>query len=117
MPMKAQQRAMQFWSVLVVAARTQHLLSYKSVEQITGLPQRAQADFLGRVAWYCKRNKLPPLTTIVVSHRTGLPGLVTHITKKRGSTSCANSQECLCSTGWTKSRRQKKVSTRNGLNP
>jgi len=32
------------------------------------------ADQLGHVAFYCIRHKLPPLTTLVVNEKTGLPG-------------------------------------------
>jgi hypothetical protein len=72
--MTAEQRAMQMWSLLVVAARAQQLLSYKTVGQVTGLPPQSQAGFLGRVAMYCRKKNLPPLTAIVVSQESGLPG-------------------------------------------
>jgi hypothetical protein len=72
--MSRTQRAMQLWSVLVLAARNQQVLSYSMVEKLTGLPKWTQADFLGVVAAYCIVNKLPPLTVLVVNEETGLPG-------------------------------------------
>lgn len=72
--MNAQQRAAQLWTLLVFAARTQQIMSYKTVERLTGLPARSLATLLGRVAWYCERKRLPPLTAIVVNETTGLPG-------------------------------------------
>ena len=72
--MSRTQRAMQLWSVLVLAARNQQVLSYSMVEKLTGLPKWTQADFLGVVAAYRIVNKLPPLTVLVVNEETGLPG-------------------------------------------
>ncbi len=66
-------RAAQFWSLLVLAARTQHVLSYDVMERLTGIPRRAVGDFLGPIQEYCKRNDLPPLTSLVVNEKTGLP--------------------------------------------
>jgi hypothetical protein len=68
------QRAAQLWSLLVLAARTQQILSYTTVERLTGLPKFALGPVLGRVAWYCKRHDLPPLATIVVNEADGIPG-------------------------------------------
>jgi hypothetical protein len=66
-------RAAQFWSVLVFAARTQHVLSYDLLERLTGIPRQAVGGFLGPVQDYCKRNNLPPLTSLVVNEKDGLP--------------------------------------------
>ena len=32
------------------------------------------AQILGHIAAYCNENELPPLTTLVVNEKTGLPG-------------------------------------------
>ncbi len=32
------------------------------------------ANSLGHVAFYCKQNRLPPLTALVVNEKTGMPG-------------------------------------------
>jgi hypothetical protein len=65
---------MQFWSVLVLAARNQQLLSYTTLEELTGIPRQAMGSFLGPIAAYCERQKLPQITSIVVSQETGVPG-------------------------------------------
>jgi hypothetical protein len=67
-------RAMQFWSVLVLAARNQRLLSYTDMEALTGIPRQAMGTFLGPVASYCIHENLPQLTSIVVGVETGRPG-------------------------------------------
>ena len=76
--MKAQmtneQRALQFWSVLVLAARNQQILSYKTMEKLTGIPKQGVGNVLGPIQAYC-RKKLPPLTALVVNEDEGLPGV------------------------------------------
>jgi len=71
------QRAAQFWSLLVLAARTQQLLSYKSVEKMTGIPQQGQAGYLGLIQRYCERQDIPRLNVLVINEK-GLPGLGFH---------------------------------------
>jgi len=71
--MKNEQRAAQFWSVLVLAARFQKILSYKTMQQVTGIHRRGQANTLDLIQNYCIAKKLPPLTSIVVAEDTGLP--------------------------------------------
>jgi hypothetical protein len=72
--MKLEERAVQFWSVLVLAARSQQLLSYTNLSELTGIPREALGTFLGPIAAYCDLHKVPQITSIVVSHETGLPG-------------------------------------------
>jgi hypothetical protein len=71
--MKLEERAMQLWSVLVLAARSQQLISYSTLADITNLPN-AMGNFLKPVAEYCDRNKLPQITSIVVNQKDGTPG-------------------------------------------
>ena len=71
--MKKEDRAAQFWAVLVFAARNQKIVSYDLMERLTGIPRQAVGDFLGPIQEYCKRNNLPPLTSLVVNERDGLP--------------------------------------------
>jgi hypothetical protein len=73
--MTQNERAAQLWSILVLAARNQQILSYAMVEKLTGLDRRGVGDCLGPVQAYCKRYDLPPLTSIVVKQETGLPGI------------------------------------------
>jgi hypothetical protein len=67
------ERTMQFWSVLVMAARTQRFVSYNMLEQITGVVSQGQSTELGTIFTYCQKNHLPILSCIVVSHVTGRP--------------------------------------------
>ncbi|HXL22643.1 MAG TPA: hypothetical protein VOA78_09260 [Candidatus Dormibacteraeota bacterium] len=71
--MTIQQRAAQFWAVLAFAVRTQQIVTYSLMERLTGIPSYAQADTLGVIAQYCKRQDFPLLTVLVVSEQTGLP--------------------------------------------
>jgi hypothetical protein len=64
---------MQFWSVLVLAARTQQFLSYEMLEQMTNLPARAQSKVLGTIWTHCQEEGLPVLTSIVLAKDTGRP--------------------------------------------
>jgi hypothetical protein len=68
------QRAVQLWSLLVLAARNQQLLSYTTVEHLTGIPKVGVGGMLGTISHYCKSRNLPWLTALVVSEETGLPG-------------------------------------------
>lgn len=66
-------RAVQLWSLLALAARNQQLLNYTTVGDLIGLQRNHFSRALGRIAQYCKDEKLPRLTDIVVSERNGLP--------------------------------------------
>lgn len=71
-----EQSALQIWSVLVLAARNQQILSYSRMEHITGIHRNFQAKILGRIEAYCRRQKppLPMLTAILVNEEDGVPG-------------------------------------------
>jgi len=73
-PMKSDERAAQLWSLLVLAARSQQILSYSMVEHLTGLPRVGMGRRLSPIQDYCATKHLPPLTCIVVNEQTGLPG-------------------------------------------
>jgi hypothetical protein len=44
------------------------------VSRLTGVPRPAVGGFLAPIQDFCLRHKLPPLTILVVSEETGLPG-------------------------------------------
>jgi hypothetical protein len=71
--MTTAQRAQQFWSVLVFAAREQKILTYKMLSQLTGMAAIGVGEPLGHVAAYCLRKDLPLLNIIAVSEATGRP--------------------------------------------
>jgi len=68
------ERALQFWSVLVFAAREQKLVTYKMLEQMTGMVRQGAGDVLFYVYCYCKRHKLPLLNYLAISQEKGVPG-------------------------------------------
>lgn len=71
--MTLEQRAQQFWSLLVFAAREQKLISYSTLAKVTGY-----LDDPGPVLYciycYCLHHDSPPLNAIVVDPVTGHPG-------------------------------------------
>ena len=72
--MTREQRAQQLWSILVLAATNRQTLTYSIVESLTGLHRAGIGDSLRPVQQYCAEQKLPPLTCLVVSQESGLPG-------------------------------------------
>ena len=68
------ERASQLWPLLVLAATNRQVLTYGLVQKLTGLPRMTLGGFLDPLAKYCVQKKLPPLTVLVVSEKTGLPG-------------------------------------------
>ena len=72
--MKKSQRALQIWPILINAAANRQVLTYKSVGMLIGMPPIALAQPLGSIMRFCQRSNLPPLTILVVSEKSGLPG-------------------------------------------
>ncbi len=70
--MTLEQRAQQFWSLLVFAAKEQEVVSYSTLAQMTGFP-RTSGNVLYHIYCYCKQHHLPPLTAIVIDPSTGRP--------------------------------------------
>ena len=72
--MTREQRAQQLWSVLALAATNRQVLTYDIVAKLTGVIRPSIGDFLRPIQQYCTENQFPPLTVLVVSELTGLPG-------------------------------------------
>lgn len=72
--MTREQRAQQLWSILSLTATHRQMLTYSIVESITGLHRAGIGDALRPVQQYCSEQGLPPLTCLVVSQDSGLPG-------------------------------------------
>ena len=70
---KQSYRAAQLWSILVLSARHQKLISYKTIECLTGITRACLGPFLAPIQQYCIDQDLPPLTVIVVEEATGRP--------------------------------------------
>jgi hypothetical protein len=70
----AYMRACQIWSVLAWAARNRQVLTYEILGQLVGMPRHGLGGMLEPIQSYCLRHDLEPLTILVVSEQTGLPG-------------------------------------------
>src|SRR5205823_2643448 len=68
------ERAQQLWSLLALAASSRQILTYDLVARFTGVVRPSIGDFLRPIQQYCTENELPPLTSLIVSAETGLPG-------------------------------------------
>lgn len=68
-------RAQQLWQILVSKASNRQVTTYGELEKIVGYKGAGVfAQTLGHIAFYCQQDGLPPLTAIVVTKKTGLPG-------------------------------------------
>ena len=72
--MKREERAVQLWSLLAFAATNRQVLTYDIVARLTGVVRPSIGDFLRPIQQFCTESDLPPLTALVVSETTGLPG-------------------------------------------
>lgn len=62
------------WPVLAMAARNRQVLTYDLLGRLIGVPASDLGRLLEPIQSHCILQDLPPLTSIVVSARTGLPG-------------------------------------------
>ncbi len=72
--MTVYERAAQIWSALALAARNRQVLTYDIVSRLTGVPRQGLRRLLVPIQSYCLLTRLPPLTILVVSEETGIPG-------------------------------------------
>lgn len=72
--MRATERAAQIWAVLALAARNRQVLTYPIVSQLTGVHPAGLGQLLEPIQSYCILKGLPPLTILVVSSDSGMPG-------------------------------------------
>jgi hypothetical protein len=68
------QRSAQIWPVLTLSAVNKQILTYDFLAKLIGVPPPALGQLLEPIQSYCLIEKLPPLTILVVSKKTGLPG-------------------------------------------
>lgn len=73
--MRVQERAAQIWPCLVLAAHNRQTLSYDLLSRMIGVPRPALGQLLEPIQSYCLVHDLPPLTALVVSDTTGMPGV------------------------------------------
>lgn len=73
--MKIAERAAQIWPVLALAARNRQILTYGMLSKLISVPTAGLGQLLEPIQSYCLLgDDLPPLTAIVVSKDSGLPG-------------------------------------------
>jgi hypothetical protein len=72
--MTVPQRATQIWPILTLAASNKQILTYDFLAKLIGVPPPALGQLLEPIQSYCLMKNLPPLTILVVSKKTGLPG-------------------------------------------
>ena len=73
--MNRNERATQIWSILSLAARNRQILTYSLVAKLTGIARVGLGQCLEPIQSYCLIHKLEPLTILVVSEKTGMPGV------------------------------------------
>jgi len=66
--------ASRIWPALVLAARNRQILTYDILARLIGQIRPALGQCLEPIQSHCLLKKLPPLTILVVSEKTGLPG-------------------------------------------
>lgn len=71
--MNTYERAIQIYQVLIGAAHHRQLLTYDIVGKHIGVPRQGLANHLEHLLRYCEKEKLPRLTSICVSEKTGQP--------------------------------------------
>jgi len=72
--MNKEQRAEQIWPILTHCALQRQTLSYELLGRLIGVPRMGLGQLLEPIQSYCILNQLPPLSVLVVSENTGLPG-------------------------------------------
>lgn len=72
--MTASERAEQIWPLLTLCATQRQILSYDLLSKSIGVPRPGLGQLLEPIQSFCILKGLPPLTCIVVSGKSGLPG-------------------------------------------
>ena len=62
------------WPLLVMSAGNRQILNYARLAGLIGVPEADLGRFLEPIQSHCILKGLPPLTSIVVDSRTGIPG-------------------------------------------
>lgn len=72
--MTREERAAQIWSLLTMAAQHRIVLTYEILGRHIGVPRQGLGQLLEPIQSYCIISSLPPLSSLVVSEVSGLPG-------------------------------------------
>jgi hypothetical protein len=69
------ERAVQIWLILISAAHNRQALTYRLLADMLNYKGAGVfADTLGHIMFFCREERLPPLSVLVVNQETGLPG-------------------------------------------
>jgi hypothetical protein len=68
------ERAAQIWPLLMLCASQRRTLTYDILGRLIGVPRQGLGQLLEPIQSYCILHQLPPLTSLVVSDSSGLPG-------------------------------------------
>ena len=68
------ERAAQIWPLLTICASRRHTLTYDLIGRLIGVPRKGLGQLLEPIQSYCIIHRLAPLTSLVVSDTSGLPG-------------------------------------------
>jgi hypothetical protein len=68
------ERAAQIWPLLSLCAARRQTLTYELLGRLIGVPRQGLGQLLEPIQSFCLLNGLHPLTSLVVSDITGLPG-------------------------------------------
>ena len=68
------ERAAQIWPLLTLCASHRMSMTYDLLGRLIGVPRQSLGQLLEPIQSHCVLNKMPPLTALVVSERTGTPG-------------------------------------------
>ena len=68
------ERAERAWTILVGCAGNRRSTTYGQLAARMGVHPRVCRFFLGLIQDHCSKYSLPPLQSLVVNKRTGLPG-------------------------------------------
>ena len=72
--MRRVETALVVWSLLTLSATKRQTLTYQLLSQLVGVPRHDLGRLLEPIQSYCILENLPPLTSLVVRSRTGMPG-------------------------------------------
>jgi hypothetical protein len=73
--MTTNERAAQISSILALASRNRQVLTYNLVANLTGVARVGLGQCLETIQSYCLLKDLQPLTILVFSEKSGMPGV------------------------------------------
>ncbi len=72
--MKRVETALTVWSLLTLSAMKRQIMTDQLLSKLSGVPHHDLGRVLEPIQSYCILKDLPPLTSLVVESRTGVPG-------------------------------------------